>query len=270
MAALKTPAAMEAVYALWDDLDQFPPDSSDAALELLCRRIKDLLKVDNVKWVAAVRMLKDETFESDSMKGWRLRAKYDLVPDGDAYEKLIRAMFERNDPARANFDVGHATVGIIKRMGKFQAHRMRDGWIPYEEFAATEHYQIHYTGLDISDRIWTSFPLNADAESVFMMDRMGSAPHFSLAEVRLAATILRGIRGFHRRLFMERALLIGDKPLNPVTRRVLQKLLTGMTEKEIAESLGQTVSTTHKYVKTIYERFGVNGRAALMSLCLRN
>jgi DNA-binding NarL/FixJ family response regulator len=88
--------------------------------------------------------------------------------------------------------------------------------------------------------------------------------------VRLAATILRGIRGFHRRLFMERALLIGDKPLNPVTRRVLQKLLTGISEKEIAESLGQTVPTTHKYVKTIYERFGVNARAALMSLCLRN
>ncbi|CAN5407007.1 hypothetical protein BH09VER1_BH09VER1_09680 [soil metagenome] len=261
---------MEAVYALWDDLDRFSPDSSDAALAQLCQRLKDLLKADNVKWVAAVRVLKDETFESDSMRGWRLRAKYDLVPDGEAYEKLIRVMFEHNDPADSNFNVGHATVGIIKRMGRFQAHRMRDGWIPYEEFAATEHYQIHYTGLGITDRIWTSFPLNADAESVFMIDRMGPAPHFSLAEVRLAATILRGLRSFHRRLFMERALLIGDKPLSPVARRVLQKLLTGMTEKEIADSLGQTVTTTHKYVKTIYERFGVNGRAALMSLCLRS
>jgi DNA-binding CsgD family transcriptional regulator len=270
MARLKTTAAMEAVYALWDDLDQFPPDRSDAALAQLCQRLKDLLKADNVKWVAAVRMLKDETFASDSMRGWRLRAKYDLVPDGEAYEKLIRVMFERNDPADSNFNVGHATVGIIKRMGKFQAHRMRDGWIPYEEFAATEHYQIHYTGLGITDRIWTSFPLNADAESVFMIDRMGPAPQFSLAEVKLAATILRGIRSFHRRLFMDRALLIGDKPLSPVARRVLQKLLTGISEKQIAESLGQTVTTTHKYVKTIYGRFGVNGRAALMSLCLRN
>lgn len=270
MAALKTTAAMEAVYALWDDLGQFSPDRSDAALEQLCQQLGVLLKADNVKWVAAVRMLKDETFKTDSMRGWRLRAKYDLVPDGEAYEKLIRAMFERKDPASANFDVGHASVGIIKRMGKFQAHRMRDGWIPYEEFAATEHYQIHYTGLGITDRIWTSFPLNADAESVFMMDRMGAAPHFSIAEVKLASTILRGIRGFHRRLFMDRGLLIGDKPLSPAARRVLQKLLTGLSEKEIAESLGQTVSMTHKYVKTIYERFGVNGRAALMCLCLRN
>jgi len=270
MAPLKITATTEAVYALWDDLDRFPPDSSDAALEKLCQGVKDLLRVDNVKWVAAVRVLKDETFESDSMRGWRLRAKYDLVPDVEAYEKLIRVMFERNDPADSNFNVGHATVGIIKRMGKFQAHRMRDGWIPYEEFAATEHYKVHYTDLGITDRIWTSFPLNADAESVFMMDRMGSAPPFSLAEVRLAATLLRGIRSFHRRLFMDRALLIGDKPLSPVARRVLQKLLTGMSEKEIAESLGQTLSTTHKYVKTIYERFGVNGRAALMTLWLQN
>lgn len=261
---------MEAVYSLWDELDQFSPDQTDAALEQLCQRLKSLLKADDVKWVAAVRVLKDETFKSDSLRGWRLRAKYDLVPDGEAYEKLIRVMFQHNDPADSKFNVGHATVGIIKRMGKFQAHRMRDGWIPYEEFAATEHYQLHYTGLGISDRIWTSFPLNADAESVFMIDRMGSAPHFSLAEVKLAATILRGIRGFHRRLFMDRALLIGDKPLSPVARRVLQKLLTGMSEKEIAESLGQSVSTTHKYVKTIYARFGVNARAALMSLWLQH
>ncbi len=261
---------MEAVYALWHNLDQFSPDDSDAALEHLCQKLKDLLKADNVKWLAAIRVLKNETFKSDSLQGWRLRAKYDLVPGDAAYEKLIRVMFERNDPADSNFHVGHATLGIIKRMGAFQAHRLRDGWIPYEEFAATEHYRIHYTGLGITDRIWTSFPLNADAESVFLLDRRDSAPHFSLAEVKLAATLLRGIRGFHRRLFMDRGLLIGDKPLSPVARRVLQKLLTGLSEKEIAESLGQTVSTTHKYVKTIYERFGVNGRVALMSLCLRN
>lgn len=155
---------MEAVYALWDELNQFSPDQTDAALEQLCQRIKSLLKAD----------------------------------------------------------------------------------------------------------IWTSFPLNADAESVFMIDRMGSAPHFSLAEVKLAATILRGIRCFHRRLFMDRALLICDKPLSPVARRVLQKLLTGMSEKEIAESLGQSASTTHKYVKTVYARFGVNARAALMSLWLQH
>ncbi len=40
---------------------------------------------------------------------------------------MIRAMFEQNDPAGSNFNVGHAIVGIIKPMGKFQAHRMRDG-----------------------------------------------------------------------------------------------------------------------------------------------
>ena len=267
--ALRTTTQMEAVYALWDQLGQFSADNTDAALEQLCLGLQTLLKADNVKWVAAVRMFKDATAGSDSMRGWRLQAKYDLVPDAEAYEKLIRCMFERDDPADSDFHVGHATTGIIERMGKFQAHRMRDGWIPYQEFAATEHYRIHYTGLGITDRLWLSIPLNADAESVFMLDRMGTSPHFSLPEAKLAATILRGIRGFHRRLFLDRGLLIGDKPLSPVARQILQKLLTGMSEKEIAASMGQTVSTTHKYVKTIYARFGVNGRAALMTLWLR-
>lgn len=81
-------------------------------------------------------------------------------------------------------------------LGKFQAHRTRDGWIRYGEFAATEHYEIHYTGLGITDRIWISLPLHADAESFFMLDRMGESSNFSLREEKLAATIVCGIRSF--------------------------------------------------------------------------
>jgi DNA-binding CsgD family transcriptional regulator len=51
-------------------------------------------------------------------------------------------------------------------------------------------------------------------------------------------------------------------------RRIVGKLLTGLSEKEIAASLNQSVSTTHKHITTIYARFGVNGRAALMALWL--
>ncbi len=150
----------------------------------------------------------------------------------------------------------------------FRAHRMRDGWIPFGEFRRSEHYKLHYTELGISDRIWVSFPLNADTESVFLIDRTGSSPHFSKRDNGLVSAALRGVREFHRRLFLSRGLLIGDSPLSPVSRRIVQKLLTGLTEKEIALSLGQNTATTHKYIKAIYEKFGVNGRAALMSLWL--
>jgi len=51
---------------------------------------------------------------------------------------------------------------------------------------------------------------------------------------------------------------------------VLNLLLTEAGEKQIAEQLGLAVSTTHSYITGIYRKFGVRGRAGLMSLWLRH
>lgn len=51
-------------------------------------------------------------------------------------------------------------------------------------------------------------------------------------------------------------------------RKVLQLLLTDATEKQIAAQLGLAVSTTHSYITGIFRKFGVRGRAGLMSLWL--
>jgi DNA-binding CsgD family transcriptional regulator len=48
----------------------------------------------------------------------------------------------------------------------------------------------------------------------------------------------------------------------------LQGLLTGQPEKQIATALDQSHHTTHEYVMTIYRKFGVNNRPALMALWL--
>ena len=64
--------------------------------------------------------------------------------------------------------------------------------------------------------------------------------------------------------------LNGLDALAPHERRVLNLLLTEAGEKQIAERLGLAVSTTHSYVTAIYRKFGVHGRAGLMSLWLRH
>ena len=116
--------------------------------------------------------------------------------------------------------------------------------------------------------MWVSFPLNADTESIFLIDRLHQTKHFTKRDADMAATILRGLRSFHRRLFLHHGLQIGTTALSPTARRVVGKLLTGMSEKEIAASLNQSVSTTHKDMTGIYTRFGVKGRPALMALWL--
>ncbi len=259
---------MEAVCALWDKLGQFPVDKSDEALAYLARGLKKLLKADNVKWLAAVRVLHGAKARQDSLLGWRLRASYDLVPDPPAYQKMIAWWFRRSTEISADFQIGLATHAIVAGAGKFRVHRLRDGWIPFGKFSHSEHYRLHYTELGISDRMWVSFPLNADTESIFLIDRTRNSRRFTKREATLAATVSRGLRSFHRRLFLHRGLQIGGMALSPVSRRIVGKLLTGMSEKEIAASLNQSVSTTHKHITTIYTRYGVNGRAALMAMWL--
>ena len=57
--------------------------------------------------------------------------------------------------------------------------------------------------------------------------------------------------------------------LAPHESRVLQLLLTEAAEKQIAEQLGLATSTTHSYITSVYRKFGVRGRAGLMSLWLK-
>ncbi|SEQ30331.1 regulatory protein, luxR family [Azotobacter beijerinckii] len=67
---------------------------------------------------------------------------------------------------------------------------------------------------------------------------------------------------------LNRGLQLASVPLAPYERKVLQLLLTEATEKQIAERLGLAVSTTHSYVTSVFRKFGVRGRAGLMSLWL--
>ncbi|MGH8048276.1 MAG: LuxR C-terminal-related transcriptional regulator [Chthoniobacterales bacterium] len=259
---------MEKVYELWDELDRFPAGETDAALRHLALRLKELLRADNVKWMAAVRVLQGAQAKKDPLFGWRLRASYDLVPDPEHYTRLIAPMYHRNNRLDPSFLIGLATHAIVAGAGKFRVHRMRDGWIPFREFSRSEHYRLHYTELGITDRMWISFPLNANVESVFLIDTTHRSRRFDKKDALLVGTILRGMRGIHRRLVLNHGLLIAETPLSPVFQRIVQKLLSGLSEKEIAAAMHQNDATIHKYVSQIYRRFGVNSRAALMALWL--
>lgn len=73
-------------------------------------------------------------------------------------------------------------------------------------------------------------------------------------------------------------VLVGDlmvspdllERLAPYERKVLQQLMTDLSEKQIADQLGLAVSTTHFYITGIFRKLKVRGRAGLMSLCMRN
>jgi DNA-binding CsgD family transcriptional regulator len=53
--------------------------------------------------------------------------------------------------------------------------------------------------------------------------------------------------------------------LAPRHRRVLDLLLTGLSEKQIAAQLGLTPGSLHQYVTTLYRKLGASSRAELMA-----
>ncbi|OLL31168.1 LuxR family transcriptional regulator [Burkholderia sp. SRS-W-2-2016] len=88
-----------------------------------------------------------------------------------------------------------------------------------------------------------------------------------LEHEQLRVGVARDVTEFHRRKAMPATLLA---VLAPYERKVLDLLLTEATEKQIAEQLGLAVSTTHSYITGIFRKYGVRGRAGLMSLWLKH
>jgi DNA-binding NarL/FixJ family response regulator len=54
--------------------------------------------------------------------------------------------------------------------------------------------------------------------------------------------------------------------VSPAQRRVLEGLLGGLTEPQIAERLGRSRHTVHDHTRAIYSALGVNSRVQLVLL----
>jgi DNA-binding CsgD family transcriptional regulator len=61
-----------------------------------------------------------------------------------------------------------------------------------------------------------------------------------------------------------------DPHLSPRQRQTLQCLLTGDSEKEVANKLQISRHTVHIYVKELYKRYQVSSRGELLAKCLRS
>ncbi|HWL51118.1 MAG TPA: LuxR C-terminal-related transcriptional regulator [Chthoniobacteraceae bacterium] len=271
---------------LWEALAAYPASEWEAQLTCLMEWIARAIDADNVIWIATIRAIRGRKAENDPFLGWRLRGRRPLRPDPEPYQRQLDAYYSREHYGkltptyyqRSHQPQKEAHIGLTSRAsmagaGSFRVHRLRDGWIDFEAFRRSLHYRLYYEEPGIIDRIWIGFPINEDRESFFMIDRFqlpGQPPRqiFTLEEATLAGDAVRSQPHLQRWLLLGNGLLAGDKLLSPTERQILCELLTAKSEKEIADALGQKQATLHKYITSLYARFGVNGRAALMALWL--
>lgn len=247
------------VHALWDELADFDAAHADESLDHLMAGLCELVDAQNANWVGAVRMA--DLIPGDPSHGWR--------PGVIRYLKPSRPVDENTQEQVRKMKLGtidETTIRNIALAGKFRVNRLAD-LVP-ESWFDGDYYRVYYLGVDHRDAIWAGIPLNEDAECYFGVFRDSEHSRFTPEERELFAYALRGLKWFYRRQMLSRGLTAASSPLTPVEHSVLQKLLSGQPEKQIAAELGRSFHTTHEYVTSIYRKFGVNNRAALMALWL--
>lgn len=248
----------EDIYTLWDRLADYPAAQSDRALENLLGSLAGLLGAEDAYWVGAVRV--DDPVEGDPYQGWRALRAFSLK--NEPHTREIRETLQR---AMERGEVVDPITVHIRQAGEFRVRTLSELMPP--AFFESEHYHFAYGARGITDTLFVVVPLNGDAEAYFGFHRT-SGVAFSAADRELAGTALRGLRWFHRQLFLSHGLRIGDSPLAPAHRRVLHELLTEDSEAAIAERLGLSPATVHTYVQKIYRCLGVRSRAGLAALWL--
>src|SRR4051812_43122117 len=226
------------------------------------------MDADDVRWCLAVRIGTSRQARADLCAGWRLRQMVMAhpTPDLDERKRVVTEETDKQNPVH----MGQTTVNVLRASGSFRVHRLLGGLVDLSEFRQTAHYRLYYEEQAIDDRMWVVSPVNADVESGVVLDRRGrgAAGRFSDADAERAEFILRGLRWFHRRLALSQGVSAGQDPCTPAERKTLGLLLTGKSEKEIADELDLTVGTTHNRIGTVFRKFGVRSRAELMALWL--
>lgn len=250
--------AREKVQCVWDQLADFKVSQTDEAAHYLMESLCNLVGAWNANWSGAIRMAGDHT--EDPLKGWRISSALQLHVEA---ERIIDEPLMQAKEAWNKREIDPCFLIPLKELGQFRYHILRRD-LPAEWFDGP-FYKQFYASVGTYDSVWVGFPINQDAESYFGF-------HFKEAlteeQAQLLAFALRGIKWFHRQLMLNHGLLVASSPLMPRERDVLNLLLTEASEKEIADTLGLAVSTTHHYVTNVFRKFGVRGRAALMSLWL--
>jgi DNA-binding CsgD family transcriptional regulator len=247
------------IGALWDELADANAAQTNEALNRLMRGLCELVGAQNATWIGAVRM--DDALPADPVRGWRPRLIRHLYPN-QPFDAAAR------EQAR-DLETGYVDVSTVRNVsfaGRFRTHLLAE-LVPASWFEG-DYYRVYYAGLNHHDAIWAGVPISEDAESYFGLYRGAGQERFTGADRDAVGHALRALRWFLRQHMLGEGLLVAAAPLTPVERAVLQGLLTGVPEKQIAQRLGRSYHTTHEYVIRIFRKYGVTNRTTLMALWL--
>lgn len=197
--------------------------------------------------------------------GVHLAAAYRNAESLTAMQQIADSSTESLEDTRRGL-VSIAPTGRIRHAGD-RARRWLDAYFPARDRTADALPEI------LNEWLRAVRPRNGDERALRAARAMTLDRGTTQLSVRLVPEQSRG--GDWLMMLRERNLAApaGQDPridsLPPRLKSVLSELLSGDSEKEIANRLGLSRHTVHEYVKTIYARLGVCSRSELMARWIR-
>lgn len=121
--------------------------------------------------------------------------------------------------------------------------------------------------LGLSSRMIVAVPLAVTLEAYMGFDREPPATEFEEHAQQTALAAVKGLAPVLLRLARLQGLERGA-PLTPREQSLLRALLTGASEKEVAEQVNMTWRSAHRRIADVYRKLGVTTRAELMACFL--
>ena len=181
---------------------------------------------------------------------------------GGAFDDRMREVL------RQYLEFGQARDPLVAaykdRMGETATH-FRDELVSDRDWYRSAHAMefVRGIGLDMSIAGVYAWPEH-DAISGFGLHRLWGEGDFGMREWRLIDFMNRELGWFYRRLL---PLANGNalQSLSPRLRQTLDRLLAGLSEKQIAQKMDLSRHTVHDHVKALHNRLEVSNRAELMA-----
>lgn len=247
------------IYALWDELADFDAGDIWASRSCLLKTLCEQIDAQNADWIGCVRL--GSNHERDAMAGWRPLTRFTLL-SCETTNQAIKEAFAEMDKGEPDI----TTTRNVELAGTFRVKLLNELATP--EWFEGPSYQRYYRALDRKDSMWAGIPINEDAEIQIGFHRSFSKPDFSTHELKFVSHALRGLRWFFRHQMLGEGAGVASSPLTAAEQAVLQGLLLGLSEKQIAAQNTQSPHTTHDHVKRIFRKYGVSSRSSLMALWL--
>jgi DNA-binding CsgD family transcriptional regulator len=247
-----------ALARVWGELNEIPLADSDEAVRHL---LGSLCALTGARESFLAFGMRSEPAAHDPMDGWRWVGKPINFQRSEAHSHLASAWQAENLPS---FD--KHTQGLVGTGGRHRAF-LRPELVDDAQWRLCQSRELLHV-LEIEDRLVGACAVSPRVEIYFVLDRHRHDEIFSARERDLLLAALGGLQSFGRRLSRSYGVIDASRLLAPRERETLRYLLSGLSEKQIADAMGLTSKSLHQYVVALFRNFSVQSRAELMALWL--